>query len=188
MKHPLLPAVIAALLCLAAPSFAATTNVAYGGATLTFRPSNLTINAGDTVIWTNASGVHNVVGDTPGTSLCGCAGTSIPGYTNTFTIPGDYLYHCSFHVSFGMTGIVHVVSTPATPAMLTNATAFTNGSFVFTILSTANHTNIIQASTNLASASSWVALATNFPGTNMYNFTDATVNLFPNRFYRVVQP
>src|SRR5260221_10699692 len=88
------------VVCFADFGNAATTNVAYGG-TLTFRPSNLTINAGDTVIWTNAGGSHNVVGDTAGTPLCGCT-TSIPGFTNTFTVPGDYLYHCFFHQSFNM--------------------------------------------------------------------------------------
>lgn len=177
-----------ALLNLAPGAFAATTNVAYGGASFTFRPANLTINAGDTVIWTNASGAHNVIGDTAGEPLCGCVGTSIPGFTNTFTIPGDYFYHCSFHQSFGMTGVVHVAASAVSPAVLTNAASFTNGTFVFTIISTANHTNVIQATTNLANAGNWVSLTTNFPATNRFNFTDTTANLFPSRSYRVVQP
>src|SRR5260221_5459227 len=84
------------VVCFADFGNAATTNVAYGG-TLTFRPSNLTINAGDTVIWTNQSGTHNVVGTTPGTPLCGCAGTGIQAFTNIFHVPGDYLYPCSIY-------------------------------------------------------------------------------------------
>jgi plastocyanin len=166
-------------------AIAAITNIVYGGAALTFRPANVTINAGDTVVWSNASGVHNVVGTTAGTPLCGCAGTSIPGFTNTFNVPGDYLYQCSFHAGFGMTGIVHVAST-GNP-ILTNATAvFTNHSFIFTITNTANHTNIVQAATDLAGAN-WVPLLTNFSSTNGFRFTDTNA-VFSNRFYRVVQP
>src|SRR5882724_8738359 len=133
-------AIAACVACFADFGNAATTNVAYRGGSLTFRPSNLTINAGDTVIWTNAGSAHNVVGDTPGTPLCGCAGTSIPGFTNVFNVPGDYLYHCSFHQSFGMTGIVHVASV-GSPVLTNVAASFTNG-FVFTVVNTANHTNV----------------------------------------------
>jgi plastocyanin len=111
---------------------AATCFVAYGGA-FTFRTSDITIKAGDTVSWTNAAGTRNVVGDTAGTPLCGCAGIGIAAWTNVFTDPGDYLYHCSFHQGLGMTGIVRVVSS-ASP-VLTGVRIFTNG-FVFIVTNT----------------------------------------------------
>lgn len=186
MKTNLIFIIAFILLFLANSAIAMTTNVDYGN--FSFTPSDITIQAGDTVIWKNQGGAHNVVGDTPGTTLCGCAGTSIAGYTNTFTVPGDYLYHCSFHQSFGMTGIVRVVSAPLTPALLTNPVGFTNGGFTFTVISTANHTNIVQASSDLASGSNWISLSTNFPETNVFTFVDSNAALFSNRFYRVVQP
>ncbi len=84
-----------------------------------------------------------------------------------------------------MTGVVHVASIAA--PMLTNvAKSFTNG-FVFTVVNTANHTNIVQASTNLADTN-WFPLLTNFPSTNSFKFTDTNTALFSNRFYRVMQP
>lgn len=178
-------AAIATISFCAASGFAATNWIAYGGASFTFRPNNITINAGDTVIWTNAGGAHNVVGDTPGTALCGCAGSSIGAFTNVFNAPADYLYHCSFHQSIGMTGVVHVASTAA-PMLNSVAKSFTNG-FVFVVTNTANHTNIIQASTNLANPGAWISLATNFPGTNSFNFADTNTAAFSNRFYRVTQ-
>lgn len=179
----ILAAMTMILLC-ANSVMAATNWVAYGGTTLTFRPSSLTINAGDTVVWTNAGGLHNVVGDTPGTPLCGCAGTSIAAFTNVFAAPGDYLYHCSFHQSFGMSGVIHVAS--VAPPMLSGvAKSFTNG-FIFVVTNTANHTNIVQATFNLASAN-WAGLATNFPSTNSFNFVDTNAALFSDRFYRVLQ-
>jgi hypothetical protein len=101
-------------------------------------------------------------------------------------VPGDYLYQCSFHVGSGMTGIVHVASTAA-PVLNSVAKNFTNG-FVFIVTNTANHTNVIQASTNLASSNAWISLATNFPATNSFNFADTNTVAFSNRFYRVVQP
>jgi plastocyanin len=167
---------------------AATTNVTYMN--FAFSPKDIAINAGDTVIWKNLGGTHTVTGDSPAQPLCGCSGTSIPGFTNTFIFTGDFAYHCSFHGGspFFMTGIVHVVSTPATPALLTNARSFTNGTFVFTAISTAFHTNIVQASTNLTDSASWIPLMTNYPVTNIFNFTNSNAVQFRNRYYRVVQP
>jgi plastocyanin len=98
-------------------SHAATTNVAFGGGftQLTFRPSIITIHVGDTVIWTNAGGTHSVTGNSAAEPLCG--GTlGIPGCTNTFNTPGQYAYHCSLHVSSGMTGLVNVVSSAIPPS------------------------------------------------------------------------
>lgn len=167
--------------CLSSAS-AATNYVAYGN--FYFRPSDLTIHMGDTVIWTNAGGTHTVTGLSSGEPLCG--GSTANACTNLFNIPGTFRYQCDFHYSIGMTGVVQVLPSPAIPATLTNA-SWTNGNFVFTAVTTPNHTNIVQAATNLAAAS-WISLDTNVPATSAFIFTDTKANQFPRRFYRVVQP
>ena len=103
---------IVTLLCAAADLRAATNFVAFGGA-LTFRPKSLTINPGDTVVWTNASGSHSVTGtgsdpicgDTIGISMC----------THTFPNAGTFPYKCIPHAGFVMTGVVIVASVANTP-------------------------------------------------------------------------
>ena len=92
----------------------------YGGsAVLMFSPSNLTINVGDTVTFTNAGGFHNVAAD-DGSFRCanGCAndghgGTGDPSgdawsSTVTFNQAGTFAYHCDVHVNMGMTGSIVV--------------------------------------------------------------------------------
>lgn len=188
-----IPVVAAAILLHFASPFsvsAATNYVAYGGPTTAgynFRPSNLTIDVGDTVIWTNAGGVHTVTGPT-NEPLCGTT-QNVQACTNTFDVSGVFAYECLNHyfAPFYMTGVVNVVGVTLSPAVLTNA-VWTNGNFVFKVLSAANHTNIVQAATNLAAASDWVSLDTNVPATNSFIFTDTNAEQFPFRFYRVVNP
>lgn len=165
------------------PTSGATNYVAFGD--YYFSPSVLTIHAGDTVIWTNAGGIHTVTGLSSGEPLCGAG--AVNACTNTFTVAGDFLYQCNFHYTLGMTGAVQVLPLPSSPALLTNAT-WTNGNFVFKVLSPANQTNIVEATTNLATASGWVSLDTNIPATNNFIFSDTNANQFPLRFYRVVSP
>ena len=164
----------------------ATTNyVAFGD--YYFSPSVLTIHVGDTVIWTNVNTtlIHTVTGLSPSEPLCG--NSDVNACTNTFSFAGDFLYQCNNHYFLGMTGAVQVLPLPSSPAVLTNGT-WTNGNFVFKVLSTSNQTNIVQAATNLAAASDWVSLNTNVPATNNFIFTDTNANQFPLRFYRVVSP
>lgn len=93
----------------------------YGVSTgvLMFDPPNLTINAGDTVTFTNAGGFHNVAAN-DGSFRCanGCAndghgGTGDPSddawsSTVTFNTAGTFAYHCDVHVNMGMTGSIVV--------------------------------------------------------------------------------
>lgn len=80
-----------------------------------FTPSAVTINAGDTVRWTNTSGTHNV----NGTNVTFPANPESFGnaldtgwvYTYVFNTAGNYDYQCDLHEAFGMTGTVTVVST-----------------------------------------------------------------------------
>lgn len=80
-----------------------------------FVPGALTINAGDTVVWTNSLGNHNVNGaqvlfpenpESFGNEI-GPAGWT---YQFIFTIPGNYNYRCDQH-SATMFGSVTVVDT-----------------------------------------------------------------------------
>ncbi len=84
-----------------------------------FVPSALTINVGDTVVWTNTGGSHNVNG-TQATypsnpeSFGGFAVSAGWTFTHVFTLPGTYDYRCDPHVGNGMAGTITVnaVSTP----------------------------------------------------------------------------
>lgn len=78
----------------------------------TFAPQTLEINVGDTVVWTNIQGDHNVNG-TQGTypdnpvSFGNDVGSGWT-YNFVFNEPGTYDYQCDPHVSMGMTGKVIV--------------------------------------------------------------------------------
>src|ERR1051325_10570306 len=79
-----------------------------------FTPTNLVIQVGDTVTWTNVSGSHDVVCEvnSPGDPICGSSGGLMsPHTTFSFTYPqvGSFPYHCTPHQSAGMTGLVQVV-------------------------------------------------------------------------------
>jgi len=84
-----------------------------------FTPKELTITAGDTVIWTNTGAMgHNVNGTTvtfPNNpeSFGNAVGLNWT-YKFVFNTPGIYDYHCNPHASFGMTGSVIVNSSTGT--------------------------------------------------------------------------
>ena len=88
-----------------------------------YTPSTLTINAGDTVIWINDGGYHNVnfdVSSVTGQSYNNpesfITSPTISSYmaSYVFTIPGNYSYDCSVgsHAANGMVGTIQV--NPAT--------------------------------------------------------------------------
>ena len=90
---------------------AATNTVTFGF--FFFNPSNLTVNAGDTVVWQSApgGGSHTVTG-TGTDPICG-SGTVV-SCSHTFSTPGTFPYECILagHAAAGMTGMVKVVSAP----------------------------------------------------------------------------
>lgn len=118
---------IFAVLFTASISFGQTTHdVTASG--MSFSPSNLTIEVGDTVRWTNTSGTHNVNGTTStfpsnpesfGNSL----GTGWI-FDHKFTIAGTYAYRCDQHFSGGMAGLITVVDPSAN---VENISASTTG-------------------------------------------------------------
>lgn len=91
-----------------------------------FTPSDLPITVGDTVIWTNTGGTHNVNGSTtvypsnPG-SFGNSLGTGWT-YKFVFNTAGTYDYQCDPHASMGMVGRV-VVS----PKTVTSSQTFADG-------------------------------------------------------------
>ena len=117
------------LLLLAAPVSATEYHVSVGGQTysdgyyyadLSFSPRQLTIQVGDTVIFDNQGGSHNVAAD-DGSFRCaqGCDGSGGNGNPSnaawhasvTFDTPGTFGYHCEVHQSMGMTGTITVEGT-----------------------------------------------------------------------------
>jgi len=167
---------------------AATTNVSFGS--FFFNPKTVTISEGDTVVWTIASGQlanHTVTG-TGSDRICG-PGIVGSGCQHTFTSAGTFPYICATvgHAASGMTGVVQVVRLPLAPAVLTNVVRLPDGQLRFTAKTTANRTNIVEASTNLT-PSNWVPIGTVVPGTDSFTFTDTNAPGFLLRFYRVVEP
>jgi plastocyanin len=85
---------------------------------LSFSPSDLTINVGDTVQWIRSSGSHTVTNGTgsadpeAGSLFDAPLNATNPTVTYTFTTAGDFDYFCRPHEGFGMTGIVHVLLVP----------------------------------------------------------------------------
>ena len=96
---------------------ALTTNVVFQN--YSFTPSSVTIQVGDTVLWTNAGGTHTVTGDGQDPF---CGSNAIPvSCSETFTNVGTFPYHCEFHGNlFGMRGTVIVTSGSSNPPPDTN--------------------------------------------------------------------
>src|SRR6478752_5746288 len=102
----------ASLLLVTTLAFAANHVVLVGGGGNGFSPSNLTIQAGDTVTFRNAGGFHNVVAD-DGSFQCSnnCKGTGNPSggapnssewsQTLTFANAGVVPYYCTAHGALG---------------------------------------------------------------------------------------
>jgi len=93
-----------------------------------FTPDQLTIAVGDTVIWTNSGGFHNVNGTQASypsnpESFGNTTGTDWM-FNHIFTSPGTYNYHCDPHVGLGMTGQV-VVQESMAGALTINFTGMT---------------------------------------------------------------
>jgi plastocyanin len=81
---------------------------------LVFSPKELVIDVGDTVVWTNTSGTHNVDGSksvypSNPESFGNELGTQWV-YSFVFNLPGVYDYRCDTHWASGMTGTITVLS------------------------------------------------------------------------------
>ena len=107
-------------------NFSAQTTHTVNAGSYYYTPTNLTVQVGDSVIWINDGGLHDVNGninsitnqpfnnpvtfDSPSTNS---AGAVIFAYK--FTVPGTYNYDCSVgsHAANGMVGSV-IVTDPST--------------------------------------------------------------------------
>lgn len=124
----LLPVILWAILVLVpAPAAAQTTHVVTVGDNF-FNPSNLTIQAGDTVEWRNASGgnTHNVSANNG--SFTSPSGSSFT-YSQTFNTAGSTVnYRCTFHS--GMTGVITVQGgTTTSPDIAVQSVDAENGTY-----------------------------------------------------------
>jgi plastocyanin len=93
---------------------------------MTFSPANITINAGEQVVWKNTSTYYHNVVDDPGRALsrldvsmpsgASAFGSALlqPGATfyHTFDKPGTYRYVCTVHETGGMKATVIVKPGP----------------------------------------------------------------------------
>ena len=94
---------------LAAKAYAADIQMGYEG-NLVFEPSELTVNAGDTVTFVNnALPPHNIIFD-KFASLSRESLMFTPGETQEikFASAGDYDFKCAPHEGAGMKGVIHV--------------------------------------------------------------------------------
>lgn len=106
--------------------FAATVTVFVGNTNLSgfaadvFVPPSTNINVNDSVIWDWEGLSHSTTSGTNGSpsGLWDSGVVSHPHFfTNTFTSAGNYLYYCSIHVAFNMTGVVSVAAVSLPPAV-----------------------------------------------------------------------
>jgi plastocyanin len=91
-----------------------------------FQPDRLEIQPGDTVVWTNTGGAHNIVADDGsfGNQVSSAAWT----FTRTFTTAGEFGYYCAPHGGpggQGMAGTVLVEGSATTPFAINYGTGGT---------------------------------------------------------------
>ena len=77
-----------------------------------FQPQELTIAPGDTVVWTNTRGIHNVVADN-GTFRSGPADSAPWTYSRTFGAAGEFGYYCEPHGGPGGSGMSGTITVQA---------------------------------------------------------------------------
>lgn len=148
--------VVAVLLLSAGGAVGATTvNVAIPG--LSFSPSSITINIGDTVTWTNTDTIIHTT--TSNTGLWD-SGVMAPGatFSHTFTQAGTFNYLCTTH---GFTGIVVVQATTTTPPTTTPTTQrTTTTTSASTTTTTSGTTATTQATTTTVAPTATTVPAT----------------------------
>src|SRR3954451_13003377 len=78
-----------------------------------FTPSEVTVSAGSSLVWTNNQNVRHTSTADGGAWDSGVL-TSGTSFQFTFDTPGDFAYHCDIHPE--MLGVVHVVAAAPAPA------------------------------------------------------------------------
>ena len=77
------------------------------GATNSFSPATVTIQAGQSVTWSWVSGLHGVVSDSAPRAFADSPTQASGQYSATFATAGSYPYHCAVHGAM-MSGTVVV--------------------------------------------------------------------------------
>jgi hypothetical protein len=131
------------------------------------------------------NGVTSSIYATGITNTAVTIGGLVPGSSHEWGVRAhDALGNVSaFDFAAGGQFILNPVPTPAT---LGGLTPTGSGAFQFTVQTTWAQTTWIQATTDPANPTSWVTIATNPPTSGTFTFTDPEADLFPMRFYRVV--
>jgi len=101
--------------------FVGNTNLS-GIASDVFVPPSTNINVNDSVRWVWEHNEHSTTSGTNGAPSglwdSGVYAGALPhAFTNTFTSAGNFVYYCSIHVSFGMTGVVSVAAGSLPPTV-----------------------------------------------------------------------
>jgi plastocyanin len=84
------------------------------GASGCFTPNPIRIKVGDTVTWTNSSGITHTSTSDSGAWDTGDVPNGATSAAVTFSVQGSFSYHCTIHPT--MTGTVIVSAVAATPA------------------------------------------------------------------------
>jgi plastocyanin len=113
-KRLLVLVLLGILVCLPlGAAFGATHNVNQTG--FTFVPANITIQVGDTVMWTHSAGSHTVTNGTgaadvnAGVLFDAPLTAANPTFQYVFNTPGTVPYFCRPHEGLGMKGTITVV-------------------------------------------------------------------------------
>lgn len=103
-----------AMMILSTMAMAATHQIDIVG--FAFSPDNLTINVGDSVVWTNQDAAsHTATSDDGGATFDSGTLTQSQSWGMTFTTPGSIPYHCGIHPS--MTATLTVESAQPVPGL-----------------------------------------------------------------------
>jgi len=123
---------------------------------LTWSPSSITINTGDTITWNFASNTHNVAQSssaasnvyegTPGfySGVIGAGGPNV--FSQTFATAGTYYFLCEAHATLGMKGMI-IVNVPVSSSM--------TATFSGTITMTDSLSTSFSSSWSMSLSSSW---------------------------------
>jgi plastocyanin len=142
---------------------------------VTFSPSSLTINIGDTVTWNNTGGFHNVNGmqsvfpNNPegfGNSVSNTAWS----YQWVFTIAGTYDYQCDPHATIGMNGTISVLPLPSPPPTFTTTNLLGCDS-VISLLLTINNSSSSSANVTACDSYTWAVDSNVYTTSGVYTNT-----------------
>lgn len=146
-----------------------------------FNPASLTITEGDSVVWTNTGGTHNINGTTatfpnnPVGFTNGAASSAAWVYGFKFDVPGTYTYQCDPHAA-SMTGTITVLPlNPPAPEVQFVGTSVSVDENVGTVMVSLSISN---GSSNSTSVDVLVDVTSTATGGADFTFTNPTTVTF----------